>query len=231
MTSNRYAVIGLGTFGTVIARQLSAKGVEVLAIDNNEGHIEAIKDEVALAVTMDATDKKALLSQRIQDVEAVVVAIGEDFEALLLTTVYLMELNVNRVIARANDSQQRKILEKIGVEEILSPEDEVAKVVTERLLNPNVLSFLQLPDDYEIVELKAPKGIIGRTLQEIDLRNNYKLNLVTIKRCFEVQKDGETIQEQHILGVPNSKTVIGPTDTIVVFALVKDIEKFSEINA
>jgi len=230
MAGNRYAVIGLGTFGTVIARNLSDKGMEVLAIDNNEGHIEAIKDDVALAVTMDATDKKALLAQGITDVEAAVVAIGEDFEALLLTTVYLMELNVKRVIARANDPQQRKILEKIGVSEILSPEDEVAKVVTERLLNPSVLSFLQLPDGYEIVELKAPPGIVGRSLQDIELRNTYKMNLVTIKRCFDVQKGNEKVKEEHILGVPSSQTVISPTDTIVVFAQVQDIEKFMEIN-
>ena len=88
-TGSKYVVIGLGQFGEAIARNLSAKGVEVLAIDNNENHIEAIKDDVAMAVTMDATDIRALRTQNIQEADAVVMAIGEDFEALLLSTVYV----------------------------------------------------------------------------------------------------------------------------------------------
>jgi len=141
-----------------------------------------------------------------------------------------MEMGVKRVISRANDNQQRKILEKIGVSEILSPEDEVARVVTERLLNPNVKAMIELPDNYEILELKAPNGILNRTLADINLRNNYKLNLVTIMRQSEVEKNGEIITEEHILGVPGSHTVIYDTDTIVVFGTIQDIERFIEIN-
>jgi trk system potassium uptake protein len=227
---NKYVVIGLGQFGEAIARNLSTKGAEVLAIDNNESHIEAIKDDVAMAVTMDATDIRALKSQNIQDADAVVMAIGEDFEALLLSTVYVQELGAKRIIARAHGRQQRMILEKMGVEEILSPEDEVAKVVTEQLLNPSVLSFLELPDDYEIVEIKAPQGIVNKTVGEINLRNKYKINLVTIKRNYEKTKDGKTAVEAHILGVPTTETMIYDTDSIVVFGLIKDIERFIDIN-
>ena len=122
------------------------------------------------------------------------------------------------------------ILEKIGVEEILSPEDEVAKVVTEQLLNPSVLSFLELPDDYEIVEIKAPQGIINKAVGEINLRNKYKINLVTIKRSYEKTKDGKATIEEHILGVPTTETMIYDTDSIVVFGLIKDIERFIDIN-
>ena len=229
-TGSKYVVIGLGQFGEAIARNLSAKGVEVLAIDNNENHIEAIKDDVAMAVTMDATDIRALRTQNIQEADAVVMAIGEDFEALLLSTVYVQELGVKRVIARAHGRQQRMILEKMGVEEILSPEDEVAKVVTEQLLNPSVLSFLELPDDYEIVEIKAPQGIINKAVGEINLRNKYKINLVTIKRSYEKTKDGKATIEEHILGVPTTETMIYDTDSIVVFGLIKDIERFIDIN-
>ncbi|MBL4624931.1 MAG: TrkA family potassium uptake protein [Flavobacteriales bacterium] len=227
---NKYVVIGLGQFGEAIARNLSAKGVEVLAIDNNENHIEAIKDDVAMAVTMDATDIRALKTQNIQDADAVVMAIGEDFEALLLSTVYVQELGAKRIIARAHGRQQRMILEKIGVEEILSPEDEVAKVVTEQLLNPSVLSFLELPDDYEIVEIKAPLGIVNKTVGEINLRNKYKINLVTIKRSYEKNKEGKASMEAHILGVPTTDTMIYESDSIVVFGLIKDIERFIDIN-
>jgi trk system potassium uptake protein TrkA len=209
---------------------VSERGAEVLAIDNNEMNIQNIKDEVAYAVTLDSTDKKALITQGIKDMDAVVVAIGENFEALLLTTVYLNELNVERIIARANGPQQRMILEKMGVDEILSPEDEVGTVVAERLINPNILSFLQLPDDYEVVEIKAPKGIIGKTLDEVGLRDKYKLTVVTIKRLFEEEKNGEKVMQEHVLGVPASNTSIQKSDTLMVFGRVRDIEKFIDIN-
>lgn len=227
---SRYAVIGLGTFGTAIARKLSERGAEVLAIDNDPNHINNIKDEVAYAVTLDSTDSKALAGQGIIDMDAVVVAIGENFEALLLTVVYLKELGVPRIIARANGDQQRMILEKLGIEEILSPEDEVGSVVAERLINPNILAFLQLPDDYEIVEIKAPSGIVDRTLDEIGLRDKYKLTVITIKREFEVEVDGEKQYEQHVLGVPASDTLIQKKDTLMVFGRIKDIGKFCAIN-
>jgi trk system potassium uptake protein TrkA len=226
----KYAVIGLGQFGTAIARKLSERGAEVLAIDNDENHIERIKDEVAYAVTLDSTDKKALISQGIRDMEAAVVAIGENFEALLLTVVYLNELGVKRVIARANSPQQRMILDQMGVTEILSPEDEVGTVVAERLINPNILSFLQLPDDYEIVEIVAPKGVIGRTLDDIGLRDKYKLTVITIKREFDEEKNGQMCKEQHVLGVPSSNTIIEESDTLMAFGRIKDIEKFIDIN-
>jgi trk system potassium uptake protein TrkA len=227
---NKYAVIGLGQFGTAIARKLSERGAQVLALDNDSGHIDRIKDDVAYAVQLDSTDKKALLSQGVQDMDAVVVAIGENFEALLLTVAYLNELGVGRIIARANSPQQRMILEKMGLTEILSPEDEVGTVVAERLINPNILSFLQLPDDYEIVEVKAPKGILGRTIDEIGLRDKYKLTVITIKREFDEEEDGKIVKKCHVLGVPSSNTQVELTDTLMIFGRVRDIERFMDIN-
>ncbi len=230
MAENRFAVIGLGRFGTAIAQTLSQRGAEVLAIDSNEERIEDIKDEVTHAVTLDSTDLKALKSQNIQDMDAVVVSIGENFEALLLTTVLLMELDVKRIIARANGKHQLMILERMGIKEILSPENEVGIAVAERLLNPNIITSLQLPDNYEIVEIKTPKELINRTLAEIGLRNKYNLNLITLKRAFESVVDGERIIDKHILGVPSAETILYEADTIIVFGKAKDIERFIEIN-
>ncbi len=128
---------------------------------------ENIQDEVAYAVALDATDKKALMSQNIHEVDAVVVSIGEDFEAMILCCVMLMELKVKRIIARASGVHQRLILEKIGISEILSPEDEFGIAVAEKVLNPSIVSYLQLPDQYEIVEIKTPKGIANKTIEDI----------------------------------------------------------------
>lgn len=230
MSQYKFAVIGLGQFGNAIARTLASRGAEVLAIDSNEEHIEDIKEEVSYAVCMDATDIRVLRSQNVQDMDAVVVAIGEDFEALMLCVVQLMELKVKRIMARANGKHQRQILEKIGVMEILSPENDVGLAVAERLLNPNILTSLMLPDNYEIVEIITPRTMANRSLGDINLRSKYNLNLITLKRETEAIRDGEVVKEVHILGVPNSETVLIESDTIIVFGLVRDIERFIEIN-
>lgn len=230
MKHNKFAVIGVGRYGINIAKRLAEKGAQVFAFDPNEEKIESIKDEVAYAVTLDATDKKALQSQKLNDMDAVVVAIGENFEATILTCVHLMDLGVNRIIARASGVHQKLILEKIGIKEILTPEDEVAFVVREKLINPSILSFLQLPDDYEIAEILAPKGVLGRSIDHIEFRNQYELTLVTIKRAYCVTKNGEELKEQHVLGVPSSDTQIEEDDTLVVFGTSKNVQRFMDIN-
>jgi len=232
MSDQRFAVIGLGQFGSAIAKNLSKRGAEVLAIDASLEKVEGIKDEVSHAVALDATDKKALLSQNIQDVDAVVVAIGENFQALLLCTFLLIELKVKRIITRSMGNDQRRILEKMGVTEILSPEDEVGGNVAEMLINPNVVMCMQLPDDYEIVEVKAPSAIFDRSLGDIGLREKYKLNLVTILRKKEdsSEENDNSTKDYHIMGVPDSNTIIQETDIIIVFGHTKNIERFLEIN-
>jgi trk system potassium uptake protein TrkA len=179
---------------------------------------------------LDCTDKKALIAQRIETMDAVVVAIGENFEAVVLTAINLIDLEIPRVIARASGANQRRILEKIGVTEILSPESEVANRVAERLVNPSITAFLQLPDEYEIAEIKAPKGIINRTLEDIDLTRRYDLKLITFKRAFEVTVDGEIRLEEHIIGIPKPENVIYENDTLVVFGTQQSVKRFLEIN-
>ena len=230
MTNQSFAVIGLGQFGSAIAKNLSKRGADVLAIDSSIEKVESIKDEVSFSVALDATDKKALLAQNIQDVDAVVVAIGENFHGLLLCTFILMELKVKRIITRAMGSDQRKILEKIGVTEILSPEDEVGGNVAEMLINPAVVLCVKLPDDYEIVEIKAPTNIFGRSLDDIGLREKYELNLVTILRKDIANRDNNDSKDYHIIGVPDSNTMIEKNDIVVLFGLTKNIERFLDIN-
>lgn len=231
MPTHKFAVIGIGQFGQAIAKVLSSRGAEVLAIDSDLEIINAISDEVASAVALDATDKKALLSQNIEEFDAVVVAIGSDFEKRLLCSSLLLDLKVKRVITRANGENQRIILEKMGVREILSPEEEVGIIVAERLLNPSIVSYLQLPDDHRIVEVISPKNCLNRTFGDIDLRDRYKLSLVTIKKEIKFIRDGREIIEHHISGVPDSKQMLEPTDRLVIFGRNRDIERFIEINS
>lgn len=230
MNYSKFAVIGVGRYGATIARRLAEKGTQVFAFDPDEEKIESIKDDVAFAVTLDATDLRALSMQNLEELDAAVVAIGENFEATVLTCVHLLDLGVKRVIARASGDHQRLILGKIGVTEILTPENEVANVIAEKLLNPNIVSFLQLPDDHEIAEIRAPKGVVGRTIEEIGFRNKYEMTLITIKREYEITKNGEDTTEEHIIGVPKEETPIKESDTLVVFGTAKSVQRFIEIN-
>lgn len=230
MKGSKFAVIGMGKYGRGIAQILSKRNAEVIAIDTREEMLDDIQDEVGMAITMDATDIKALQSQNIHDVDAAVVAIGANFEALLLCCYQLMELGTKRIIARANDEMQKSILLKMGITEILEPEKQIGVLVAEQLINPNIVSFLQLPDDYEVAEVKPPKDIANRSIEDIGLRAKYRLNLITIKRAYEIEGNNGVRMEEHILGVPDSETVIRESDTIIVFGTTTDIKKFIDIN-
>jgi trk system potassium uptake protein TrkA len=219
----RFAVIGLGRFGASVATTLANKGAEVLAVDIDEERVENLRDDVAHALTMDSRDIRTLKAQNIEDLDGVVVAIGRNFEAMLLTTVHLMDLDVKRIIARAMNSTQRMILEKMGIKEIISPEVEVGVSVAQQLLNPSMLNFLQLPDDHEIVEIACPPNVEGRSVSDIDLRKRYDLNLITIKR-----PDDQGID--HIVGVPGPETRIEQGDTLILMGKDADIKRFVDVN-
>lgn len=227
---NKFVVIGLGLIGTGIARALAGRGAEVIAIDCDVQKVESMKDEVAHAVALDSTDDKALKAQNIQDAEAVVVAIGHNFEGLILTTVLLKELGVKRIITRASNMHQKMILEKVGCTEVFTPDVEVAKTVAEMLLHPDVKAFLPLPDDYEIVEINTPKRVVNKSLNEINIREKYDLNLITIKRSFTKDVNGEKMKEEHLIGVPKGDTVLMDTDILILIGKSFDVDKFIEIN-
>jgi trk system potassium uptake protein TrkA len=221
--ADKFAVIGLGQFGSAIAKKLAEKGAEILAIDSDPEKVESIRDYVTYGVTLDATSRPALESQNIAEMDAVVVSIGQNFECTMLTVVQLQSLGVKRLMARAQGETQRRILTKLGVEEILSPEEEVGKNVADRLITPGMLMAVQLPDNYEIVEVEAPKNTVGRSLEDIGLAKKYKLSLVTLLR--------KTNGDHHIMGVPDQETVVEPNDLMVVFGTTKDVERFIHINA
>jgi trk system potassium uptake protein TrkA len=229
-SSSRFAVFGVGRYGQQIALALSAKGAEVIAFDCDSNKTERLKDEIALAVTLDSTDKRALQAQKVQDMDAAVVAIGENFEATVLTALNLLDLGVKRVIVRANDDNQERILASLGIQEILSPESEVANVVSERLIHPNIRGFLQLPDDYEIAEIRAPENCVGRTLGSVDLTSRYDLRLITIRRVtHQTEEEGGDVE--HIIGVPRADTTLESTDTLVVFGTLSSVKRFLEVNS
>ena len=219
----RFAVIGLGRFGNSIARNLIEKKAEVICIDVDEEKIEALEEWATYSVVMDASEKSALIAQNIPEMDAVVVSIGENFQATLLTTFVLQELNVKRIIVRASGESEIRILQKMGIKEILTPEYEVGMNIAEQLMNPGVLQSISLDSEYAVVEVEAPTSIINRNVESIGLRNKYRLNLITIL----VKKEND---EMCLKGVPNKDTVIMKGDILLVFGKKMDIDRFMEIN-
>lgn len=222
-----YAVIGLGQFGSAIARSLQKRGAEVIAIDIDEGKVDDIKKDVSIAVTLDSTQKEALLAHDIDTTDAVLICIGDlnHFNNLLLTTFTVQELGVKRIIVRAQGEAQKRILQKMGITEVLCPEDEVSSNVSERLLNPSVVMYVELPDRYEIVEVHTPYRAIGHTLGEISLRKKYHLNLITLLR------KSADCDDYHIVGVPTADTRLCDTDLILLFGKGENIKRFIEVNS
>lgn len=220
--NKKFGVIGLGRFGRSIARKLAAKGAEVMGMDVRQEKVDSVHKDITLAVRLDSTDKRALESQNVNDLDVVVIAIGASFDAMLLTVFLLQELGVKRIIARAQDETQKVILEKMGVTEILNPEEEVGNNMAELLLNPGALMCMQLPDDFEIMEVTAPRKVLGRSLSDIGLREKYNLNLVTLLR--------KTDDAHHITGIPDARTLVEKDDLIVLFGKNSDIDRFIDIN-
>lgn len=230
MRKQRFAVIGAGHFGSAIARSLSERGAEVLVIDSDINLVQDISDDVAYAVCLDATNKRALVGENIQDFDVVIVAIGNDFEARLLCAANLLDLEVKRIICRTMGDNQRIILEKMGISEFLSPEIEIGTLFAERLLNPDMISYLELPDEYRVAEILAPVRLVGMTVGDIKFRDGHNLILITIRRSFEEEILNKIGKKEHIIGVPSFTTVVKEDDIFVFFGKTQDIYDFVKNN-
>ncbi|MBM4175595.1 MAG: TrkA family potassium uptake protein [Ignavibacteria bacterium] len=225
--AKKIAIIGLGDFGIPLATTLTELGAEVLAIDSNFNVIEEIKDKVTVAVRLDSTDERALKAQGIIEMDAVVVSIGAGFEDALLTIMNLIHMGVKRIIARSTSPVHKKILSKVGVKEVISPEEEISKKLASNLIHEDILDYIPLGSGHNIVHLKTPDAFIGKSIQELDLRIRYNVNLITIKK-FVTAIDKKTSQSEtveKIAGVPSASTVLEKDDILILFGRDKDIQK------
>jgi len=213
----RFAVIGLGRFGTRLAEQLTKAGAEVIAIDSNRELIEAVRDRVGLAVCLDSTDEQALRTQGIDKVDVAIVGIGADFEANALTTVTLKQLGVPRVISRATTRIRGQILERIGADDIANPESESADRWSNRLVAPAIIQQVELAEGYTLTQIAAPKHFFNKTLEQLAVRKKYRVNVVAIRRTVEeVDDQGQTRTRQFMISVPMPDSVIKPADVLLL---------------
>ncbi|MCK4659102.1 MAG: TrkA family potassium uptake protein [Phycisphaerae bacterium] len=213
----RFAVIGLGRFGEELAKALIADGAEVLAIDRRAALIERIRDEVTLAVRLDSTDPEALRAQGIDEVEAAIVGIGEDFESAALTVATLQDLGVRRIYARAETRIQARIMLKVGAHAVVSPHRESALRWAHRLMLPNLQQYIELGEGHSMIYAVAPSVFHNKTLLDLQLRRKYGVNLIAIKRTMMVPTgEGESTVEESVLSIPSADTRILPGDILIV---------------
>jgi trk system potassium uptake protein TrkA len=200
--TKQFAVIGLGRFGTSVAQTLFKAGYEVLAIDASEERTQKFSEEVTHVVAADTTDENSLKALGIRNFDVVVVAIGEDIQANVLTTLLLKELGVPHIVAKARTQLHGKMLEKIGADRVVYPERDMGVRVAHNLVSNNVLDYIELSPNLSLVEVTAPKTLIGQSLAEASLRSKYGINVVAMKRGDQLivpPLPSESIREKDIL--------------------------------
>jgi trk system potassium uptake protein TrkA len=208
-----------------LARNLQRHGAQVMAIDRSPNLINEIKDDVDLAVRLDATDEAALRIQEIDKVDICVVTIGENFESALLTTVIAKRLGVPKIICRAQTEFHAEIFKQIGADDVIQPEMEAGEHLARNLANPHVEDFITLADGYTLIELHAPKAFQSKTLEALGLRSKHGVNLVAIKRLITVEHDGETVESREVISVPKADDVIQPDDVLVLVGSDESLSK------
>ncbi len=177
-----FVVIGLGRFGTAVATELSALGHEVLAIDGVEEKIQQVADQVTHAVAGDARDPAVLRALGVRNYDCAIVAVGSDVGTSVLIALNLKELGVGQVICKARSHVHRKVLEKIGADRVLFPEHEMGVKLAQGLSSSNVLNFIELSEDFSIIETAVPRAWQGKTLRELDVRARYHVNVIAVRR-------------------------------------------------
>ncbi len=176
-----FAVIGLGRFGSSLARKLSELGGEVLAVDKNMTIVEGISDDVTQAVAGDCTDEKTLRALGIRNVDCAVVAIAENIEASIMITSLLKSIGVSYVVAKAKSKIHAKVLRQVGADKVVFPEADIGEKLAQSLLSSSILDFIELSDKYAIMEIKMPEDWAGKTLAELDIRKKFGVNIVALK--------------------------------------------------
>lgn len=206
----RVAVFGLGQFGASVARRLYKEGIEVLAVDRDLRLVEEIQDEVTVAVAFDSTIRENLLAYDVPNMDAVVVAIGTNFEATVLVTVQAKQMGVPLIVVKALNPLRRQVLLSIGADRVVMPEEEMGTRLAEQLVHESVVDYVELPRGFSLRRIAVQPQWADRTLSELSLLRTEKLNLVQVVRA----KTGG--HEQELVPVPHGDIRLHAGDRIDV---------------
>ncbi len=209
----KVAVIGLGRFGIGVVQELMQIGYDVLAIDKKELMVNEVVDSVTHALILDSTNKDALIQAGLKTFQTAVVGIGENVEASILTTLMLKEIGVEKVISRAITNYHGIILDKIGADKIVYPENEIGIKVARAIANPDLIDFIEFGDRLSIAEMQVSDNMAGKSLSELQLRNKFNVNVIAIKRGAQTN------------GTPGPDDVFERGDTFLVSGTPKNISQ------
>ena len=213
----KYAVIGLGKFGTTVANTLYNSGAEVIAIDNDKEAIEDISGNVTSAILMSSTNEKALKQNNIQDVDAVILAIGDNLEVSVLTSVILKKIGVSNIFAKVNSKIHARILELIGIKNIIFPEEQIGIQLANSILSKGVLDYVKLSSGHTVIELEVPQSWVGKTLQELALPPKKGVNVVSItSTVLDITEEGENIVRTEVNDMPGANDYLKENDVLVI---------------
>src|SRR5690625_1393886 len=212
-----FAVIGLGRFGASICKELCAEGMKVLAIDIDEQKVNEFKNIATYAVIADSTDEQTLKELGIKNIDHVIVAIGDNIQASILTTVILADLGIKRITVKAQNDYHEKILNKIGAHQVVHPERDMGRRLAHSIMSNNILDYLELSEEHSIVEVIAGKKIDRKSLLELNIRAKYGCNVVAIK---EHNKDMNVS--------PHAEEKISADDILIIIGSNESIAKLEK---
>lgn len=216
MSSKQYAVIGLGRFGSSVAKALYDLNYDVMAIDMDEERIQENMNNVTHAVQADSTDEVALKSLGIRNFDVVVVAIGQNIQASILTTLIIKEMGIETIVVKAQNQLHAKVLYKIGATKVIFPERDMGVRVAHNLVTPNILDYIELSEEYSIVEIISSDFMAENTLIDLNIRAKFGCNVMALKN------------ENYINVSPSAQDKIKKGDIMVVIGHNKDLRKFEE---
>lgn len=226
----QFAIIGIGAFGSALAKKLSEEGAYVIAIDNNMEHIEQVKDYVSDAICFDGTDPDLLEEHGITNVDVAVISIGETFEPVALIAMHLLNAGVEEVYGRAGSYTQEQILKQIGITDVIHPERQVAERMGVSLVRRGMSDVFNLGEGLSIFEVEAPDSMVGYSLSELEIRKRYQLNLITIKRLNKSDQKIGLPEQYKPIGILDGTTTIKEDDRLLLVGHKDDVDKMMETN-
>ena len=223
----KYIIIGLGNYGHVLAEELSALGHEIIGADISEGRVDAIKDKVATAFVIDATDEQSLSVLPLNSVDVVIVAIGENFGASVRVVDLLKQKKVARIYARAIDGVHKAVLEAFNLEKILTPEEDAARNLVQLLDFGTNMEGFRIDSEYYVVKFTVPKKFVGYFVNELNLDGEFHLKLIGLKRADKITNClGISLTELHVKNNLPEDEKVNEGDELVCYGKYRDFQAF-----
>lgn len=223
----KIVVIGLGNFGMSLAINLSNTGNEVIVADNNLEKIEQVKNKVTHAVAMDATNENAYQALPLNNADMAIIAIGQRNGAGIMSTAIVKKLTRAKIISRSSSDLEDTILEAMGVDQIIHPEQEYAERFTKKINLKGSIDNFEIDDEYLVSEVKVGKSLVGKTILQSDFRKNFNLNIITvIRKKYHTNLLGRNIEKREVIGLPRPDMVFQNGDVLAVFGKDTDVKKY-----